>query len=326
MIDQKKCQCSEIFLWCCALVFTIDGAEEITSLVPIQILSGFDNRPIWIGLVNQDRIDASMEWSLADSREFSIEVSDSVGDSTIVVLKRDAIPIVKSLTSEMLAEAVTIEFSEGKSVSGTVVAAKTGIPINEGLVTVQFDETLGIPVPEEESVFAWELEEGGTFEIRGLPAGEHIVTVNALGYMPAQQHVLVELEDQLQELHFQLAKAVHIQGYLFDGHYQAKVEGIIEVVVSPPESQTMEVRTEFDKEGNFILGPFAENVTVELVARTADELRSRQTSVSLPTDDVVIYLFEWFRVKGTVRDRDTGEPFVEFKLSNRGSLRTRYYR
>ena len=316
MINQNKWQFSAIFLWCSVLGLTIDGSVEFTSLMPIQILSGFDNRPIWIGLVNQDRIDASMEWSLADSREFSIEVSDSVGDSTIVVLKRDSIPIVKSLTSEMLAEAVIIEFSEGNSVSGTVVAVKTSMPITEGLVSVQFDETLGIPVPEEESVFAWELEEGGTFEIRGLPAGEHIVTANAPGYMPAQQQLRVELGDQLQELHFQLAKAVHIQGYLFDGHYQAKVEdeGTIDVVVSPPESQTTEVRTEFDNEGNFKLGPFAEDATVELVARTADELRSRPILVTLPTDDIVIYVHQWYRVKGTVRDRDTGEPFVSFKF------------
>ena len=77
--------------------------------------------------------------------------------------------------------------------------------------------------------------------------------------------------------------------------------------------------TEFDKEGNFNLGPFAEDAIVELEARTTDELRSRPTLVSLPTDDIVIYVYEWFRVKGTVRDRDTGEPFVDFKFINRGS-------
>ena len=150
-----------ILLWlaCCVAVF----ADEPIS-VQIKVNSGFDGSPMWVGVVDWDSTDAPMEWSLADSRKFLIEVSDSVGDLTLVVLKRDAMPIVKSLTSEMLAEEVTIEFSDGKSVSGTVVAAKDGIPITEGLVTVQFDETLGIPVPVEESVFAWELEEGGTFE------------------------------------------------------------------------------------------------------------------------------------------------------------------
>lgn len=294
---------------CCVSIY----ADEQTS-VPVNIVNGLDENPIYAALVPHDGTEQTIQWSFADTREFLIEVPETNGDLTLVVLKRDAVPVEKALTSESLAEEVNVKFSEGKFVSGTVVAEKDGVPIPEGLVSVEFDEQLGIPIPEEESVFAWELEEGGTFEIRGLPVGAHIVTVRAPGYMPAQQDVVVEQELGIQELHFQLIKAHHIQGRIVDWRYRTTVEGTFDTVVSPPESQTADIQADFDDEGNFQLGPFAEDAAVELVAHTASELRSRPHEVPVPADDVLIYVYEWIRVLGTVQDRDTGEPIPEFSF------------
>ena len=295
-----------------AIVSCISIYAENRNVVPINVVSGFDDNPILVGVVSQEEDAHSIQWSFANTREFSVEIPERTSGLTLVLLKRDSIPVVKALTSESLAEAITIEFLEGKSVSGTVVAAKDGIPIPEGLVTVEFDEQLGIPIPEKESVFAWKLEEGGAFEIRGLPVGAHIVTVRAPGYMPAQQNVVVELEDEIQELHFQLTKAVHIEGRIVDWRYGTTVEGTFDTVVSPPESQTVDIQSDFDDAGNFQLGPFAEDAAVEFVAHTASELCSRPHEVSVPAEDVVVYVYQWIRLVGTVQDRDTGEPIPEF--------------
>ena len=265
-------------------------------------------------MVPHDGTEQTIQWSFADTREFLIEVPKTNGDLTLVVLKRDAVPVEKALTSESLAEDVNVEFSEGKFVSGTVVAEKDGVPIPEGLVSVEFDEQLGIPIPEEESVFAWELEEGGTFEIRGLPVGAHIVTVRAPGYMPAQQDVVVELEHGIQELRFQLIKAHHIQGCIVDWRYRTTVEGTFDTAVAPPESQTADIQADFDAEGNFQLGPFAEDAVVELVAQTSSQLRSRPIEITVPSDEVIVEVYEWIRVLGTLQDQDSGEPIPEFSF------------
>ena len=292
------------------LNFAVVHAEDV-PLVPVQIASGFDGSPMWVGVA--DGVDNSLRWTYADTREFSVELPDTSGELSLIVLKRNAEPVVVSLTSELQVEGVAIEFSAGKSVSGTVVSAKDGTPITEGMVSVQFDEQLGIPLPEE-LVFAWDFEQDGTFEIRGLPLGAHTVSVLAPGYMPAELQVLVASADQPPELHFQLAKAVHIEGRIVDWRYGTTVEGTFDTVVSPPESQTADIQSDFDDEGNFQLGPFAEDAVVELVAHTASELRSRPHEVSVPAEEVVVYVYQWIRVLGTVQDRDTGEPIPEFSF------------
>lgn len=293
--------------------FAVVNADD-SSLVPVHVAMGFDGNPMWVAVIASDGADDSLEWSVKDTSEFDIEVSDTSSSLTLVVLKKDAVPITIPLTPNFISEGITLEFSEGQSVSGSVVSMKDGTPVTEGLVTVHFDQTLAIPVPEESSVFAWEIEEGSTFEIRGLPAGEHIVTVHAPGYMPAQQHVVVELEEEIQELDFHLTKAVHIQGRLVDWRYRTTVEGSFETVVSPPESQTADIQADFDDEGNFQLGPFAEDAVVELVAHTASELRSRPQEVLVPADDELIFVYQWISVLGTVQDQDTGEPIPEFSF------------
>ena len=297
-----------------AIVSCISIYAENQNVVPINVVSGFDDNPILVGVVSQEEDAHSIQWSFANTREFSVEIPERTSGLTLVLLKRDSIPVVKALTSESLAEAITIEFSEGKSVSGTVVAAKDGIPIPEGLVTVEFDDQLGIPIPEKESVFAWELEEGGTFEIRGLPRGVHTVSVRAPGYMPAEQQIQVDVEGQPPELHFQLTKAHYLRGRIVDWLYKSTVEGTFDVVVSPPESQTAEMRTEFDAAGNFQLGPFAEGAVVELVVNTESNLRSRPIEIAVPADDVVIEVYKWIRVLGTVQDQESGNPIPEYSV------------
>ena len=296
------------------IVSCISIYAENRNVVPINVVSGFDDNPILVGVVSQEEDAHSIQWSFANTREFSVEIPERTSGLTLVLLKRDSIPVVKALTSESLAEAITIEFSEGKSVSGTVVAAKDGIPIPEGLVTVEFDDQLGIPIPEKESVFAWELEEGGTFEIRGLPRGVHTVSVRAPGYMPAEQQIQVDVEGQPPELHFQLTKAHYLRGRIVDWLYKSTVEGTFDVVVSPPESQTAEMRTEFDAVGNFQLGPFAERAVVELVVHTESNLRSRPIEITVPADDLVIEVYKWIRVLGTVLDQESGKPIPEFAV------------
>ena len=315
MTNRPTLECLAVLLWSYIVCFAIGAAAESPISVPVDILSGFDGSPVWVGVVVDDGTDRSIQWSSVETRQFSIEVFESSGNLIFFALKRNSVPVVKLLTSDSISDGITIEFSDGASVSGTVVSVKGSSPISEGLVTVRFDETLDIPLPEDNPVFAWELEEDGTFEIHGLPLGTHTVSVLAPGCMPAAQQIQVEeITDRPLELIFSLAKAVHARGRIVDWTYQATVDGTLEVVVMPLESQTTEVETEFDNDGSFRLGPFAEDAVVEIVARTAHGLRSRPIEVVVPADDIEIEVFQWIRVLGTVQDRDTGDPIPRFSL------------
>ncbi|MXW06700.1 MAG: hypothetical protein F4Z87_00950 [Gammaproteobacteria bacterium] len=300
----------------CSYVLGVSSTtqDETNTSISVLISRGFDNNPVWVGVLPGDESDHSIQWSYANTPSFSVEFANSKIPEKVVILKRDSVPVIQSLAPESTHNGITVEFSKGETVSGSVVSVKEGSLISEGLVKLRFDEKLDIPLPEDSSVFVWRLEENGTFKIQGLPAGEHTVTVLAPGYMPAEQKMLVETEGTPPMLRFQLMKATYIYGSIVDHEYESKVEGTFEVSVTPPESQTTSIETEFDDDLNFKLGPFAEGAALKLVARTENELRSRPTEVIAPADDLQINVFQWIRVLGSVMDRETERPIPEFKL------------
>ena len=313
MINSNAPNLSTFFVLCCISGLALCALGE-SEKVPVEIVSDSDEYSMWVGVGDEDDADQVIQWSHQSSRDFDIEYSVSGGNPILVVLKRDFVPIIRSLPTEVLTDGISVEFSEGESLSGSVVSAKDGSVISEGLVTLQFDEARNIPLPEDIPVFAWELAEDGTFEIRGLPLGEHTVSVLAPGFMPADQTVIVEPENEPQTLQFQLAKAEYIHGRLVDYKYRSRVEGTLDVSVSPLESQTMEFQTEFDNSRNFKLGPFAEDAVVELVAHTSNQMRSHPVEVTVPTEQLVIYVHQWIQVIGSVQDQHTGEPITNFAV------------
>ncbi|MYD44874.1 MAG: DUF2012 domain-containing protein [Gammaproteobacteria bacterium] len=301
-----------VLFFFCLLSSLTNGASSELESIPIIFPSGIDGQHIWVGILAENGSDQSIRWSYVDTLPFSVEFSRNKIPFKMVVLKRDAVPIVESLSPDLIPDGISVEFSKGSSVTGKIVTGKAGLPISEGLVSVQFDETLDIPLPEGNPVFTWDLDEHGAFEIRGLPLGEHTVSVRAQGYMPSEQQVIVEFVGQTQELQFTLSKAEYIHGHIIDYKYRSRVKGSFEVSVSPAESQTTEIKTEFDNNRYFTLGPFAEGASIKLDAKTEDELRSRTIEVSVPTEKLTIYVHRWIRVKGTVQAEDTGEPISEF--------------
>ena len=300
---------------CLIFNFYVTATSETIKSIPVQISSGFDGNPMWVGVWTENQKERASDWSYEDTQSFSVEISSAFGGKRLIILKRDAVPVIQTLTPASISSGITVEFSDGATVSGTVVSVKDGSPVSEGLVSVRLDETLDIPMPEDTAVFVWDLEDGGALEVRGLPPGEHTVSVLAPGYMPAEQQVLVESTDLTHQLNFQLSKAEYIHGRIVDWMYKSVVEGSFDVVVAPSESQTTHVETEFDVEGNFRLGPFAENAVVSLVARTPNRLRSRPIEIAVPADDEKIEVYQWFRVLGAVQDQHTGDPIPQFSIN-----------
>ena len=299
------------------------SSEEATS-ISVKIGSGYDGSEIWGGIVVDGDESTTPNWTSSWESEFSIEVPDAQATMTLVLLKKNAIPVVRRITPTMIKDGFSVEFAEGATIVGTVATRNGSIPITEGEVSITYDESeymFSLPYPD---VFSWDIKEDGSFAIAGIPLGEHTVSVNALGYMPASQTLLVATDDQRLELNYLLPKATYISGHTEVYLERSRVIAEIDVIVTPPESQTEEFTTTYDQEKNFRMGPFAEDAELELVAWLHNGDRSRTKNITLPTEkDVVVWLYDWVRIYGTVQDLETGEPIPEFSLVA-GNVRVEY--
>ena len=207
------------------------------------------------------------------------------------------------------------------SLVGHAADKESGTPISEGMVSIELGGEFSHPLPGDASLSA-EISKDGSFEVVGIPLGEHNVLVTSTGYMPYRGQVHLTEQNQTDIHSLLLTKAAYISGYIGNRHGEI-FQGEFDYVVSPPESQTTPALTSFDAEDRFRLGPFAHGATVELTARTSDGRRSWPMKTSAPNEDFGLWVERWVRVFGTVLDRATGEPVPEFSIvptDNRGAL------
>ena len=303
-----------IFLFGFILCGTSISAAESASIL-VKIGKGHDGSEVWAGVVIEREGASATHWTSSVESQFAIEVPDTHLDGTLWLLKKNALPVVYPLTSELIEKGISIEFVEGGSIVGTVATKKDGIPITEGSLSVTFDENEYKDLVPFSELYMRKIEEDGSFEIRGIPLGAHVVSVVALGYMPATEYVLVTTDDQEIEIDFLLPKAESVTGHMEVYVESKRVIGEIDVVVSPPESQTVEFSTEFDEEKRFRVGPFAEDAELELVASLPNGQRSSPKKITVPIEDeITLWLYDWVRIYGSVQDQETSEPVPEFSL------------
>ena len=299
------------------------AVSEGTS-ISVEIKNGAKGSETWTGVVINDTKSTETRWTKSTESKFQIQVPNTQATLTLVLLKKNAIPVVRPITPTMIKDGFSIEFAQGATIVGTVANQKDSVPISGGVVSITYDEgeyKFSLPDPD---VFSWDIKEDGSFAIAGIPLGEHTVSVNALGYMPASQTLLVATDDQRLELNYLLPKATYINGHTGVYLERSRVIAEIDVMVTPPESQTEEFTTTYDQEKNFRMGPFAEDAELELVAWLHNGDRSRTKNITLPTEkDVVLWLYDWVRIYGTVQDLETGEPIPEFSLVA-GNVRVEY--
>lgn len=300
------------------ILLVLGSAQTATNegeSISVEIRNGAKGSEIWTGVVINDAENAETRWTKSTKSEFSIEVPDTQATLTLVLLKKNAIPVVRPITPAMIKDGFTVEFTEGATIVGTVANQKDSVPIAEGVVSITYDESeYKFSIPDSD-VFSWDINEDGSFAIAGIPWGEHTVSIDAPGYMPASQTLLVTTDGQQLELNYLLPKASHINGHAEVYLGRSRVIAEIDVIVTPSESQTIEFTTTYDDEKNFRMGPFVEDAELEIVAWLHNGDRSRKKNITLPTEkDVVLWLYDWVRIYGTVQDLDTGEPIPELSL------------
>lgn len=274
----------------------------------------------WIGVFDEklDTLTNPSEWISETENVFSLSLPKNREETTLIFLQKDKVPVVIPVTLELIADGLDLDFSEGSVITG-VVTTTAGEPIDDGEVLLNPYHEFDFHLPDP-SLARWEVEDDGSFEIKGLRSGSYTVTAKAPGFMRASTEIEFVSTDQKQELNFQLPRAGYISGQMIDVYY-TKVRGKIDVLVTPPESQTEEISTEFDRDDNFRIGPFAEGVTVELTVTDTESRRSRPHTFQVPTDKVYVVLHRWVKLTGTVEDHDTGEPVEKFQFWTDSELR-----
>ena len=289
-------------------------AEEATT-ISVKIGSAYDGNEIWAGIVIHDEQSVGPQWTSFVESEFLIEVPETESTLSIVLLKKNVVPIVKQITKAHIANGIVAEFSDGATIVGRVVTKTEDTPITEGSMSITLEESEYKFLAPLSDLFEWEIDEDGTFAIHGIPKGEHEVSVTAPGFMPSSSTVLITADDQETEIEFTLPTAEFVNGHMELYRDYVQVIGEIDVVVAPLESQTVEFTVEFDEEKNFRIGPFAEDAEIELSASLPTGQRSWPRKVPLPSDrEITLWLYDWVRITGNVQDKETGEPIQEFTL------------
>ncbi|MCY3541402.1 MAG: carboxypeptidase-like regulatory domain-containing protein [Gammaproteobacteria bacterium] len=294
------------------LSYGLSGAEPNILKVSVHTES-FDDNETWVGVFEEGVTlsSDSISWSRESTPEFFVTVS-SERDISLVFLKKNCVPIVQSLTPELLEAGLNLKFSRGVSIFG-VVTMVSGESLPEGRVSIDrlHDVEFNTPYPE---LLSWEIEEDGTFEIHGLrPNFEYLVTADAPGFMPAIAETTLSTDETRREVNFQLAKATFITGHIVD-RFGTKIRVELDAVVSPLESQTTDVHTEFDDDDDFRIGPFAEGAAIALTAHDDLDRRSKVVEVQTPTDNVKLLVLRWIPFSGTVQNEETGEAVEEFQI------------
>ena len=307
-------------------LFSLSIRGDDSHQVDIRIVDDSGNQSeTWIGVFDKklDTFTNPSEWIFENENIFLLSLPKNREDITLISLQKDKVPVVILVTLELIAEGLDVEFSEGSVITG-VVTTTTGEPIDDGEVLLNPYREFDFPLPDP-SLAMWEVEDDGSFEIKGLKSSSYTVTAKAPGFMRANTEIEFVSTAEERELNFQLPRAGYISGRMIDVYY-TKVRGDIDVQVIPPENQTEEINVKFDHDDNFRTGPFAEGVTVELTATDTEGRKSRPHTFQVPADKVDVVLHRWVKLTGTVEDQDTGEPVEKFQFwtdsERRGMLPT----
>lgn len=309
------------------LVSTTSISTRGLDSLKISFIEGCDNQPVWIGVSDEENSGNSVGWMTIESCANTVEVSEVTADATVVVLKRDALPIVQNLSSLDFKRGLKIQFSTGTTVNGSVASRKDGTFVNEGKVSLRFDKELDLPLPDDTTIFSWEIGQNGTFSIQGLPGGEHTVLISSPGYLLVEE--LIDFPDQKEttELPILLDKAVFVTGRIVEYSNvvsdRPNLRGEIDVLSLTPSDQLEAIFTKFDKDLKFTIGPFPEDGMVELRARVPDGRKSWPSEVNAPHEDIKLTVQRWVRVYGNVQDRITDKPVSKFSL-HAGSVITEF--
>lgn len=297
--------------------------EELPALAVLIVPEQIDGSEIWYGLFKGDITDRSslLYWLQSRDHNLVLPLNGNRDNLTLVVLKKGSVPNILSLTSELIDQGVSIEFSAGGSVHGHVVSME-GEPIKDASLKVSYPREVRFSMPES-TTLDWEVDDEGSFRIDGLPEGSNTVIATALGFMPSKPtEVRIEQKDESLERNFRLARAVHISGRILDTD-DSVVAGNVDA--SFDSEQQLNLELHFDVDGEFRIGPFAENSHVDLTARSPDGRRSEPQRVLAKTDASVELILVDHRtlMRATVSDSETGELIDEFEFrANRNNRRT----
>lgn len=292
------------------------GEDDSRSIDVRVTADSFDGNEIWVGVVRANENSSLNEdsWIRENAREFSVAIPTDIENTTLVFLKKNFLPVTVPLTADLVEDRFELEFTRGISIFGNV-SNTSGVPITEGRVSL--DRILPFEfVPPDPDLLSWAIAEDGTFEMHGLRSKlKYVVTATAPEYMPGLEEAVLSTDETQREVSFELARATYITGRIVD-RYETVVRGEFNTVVTPIESQTTEILTKFDRDDHFRIGPFAEDVTVELVAHDERDRRTRVVEVQTPMEGVQMLMLRWVPVTGEVQNRDNGEPVEEFQVAS----------
>lgn len=315
-------------LLCIALMSVSVTADKELKISGRVVASDSGTDVVWIGIFASPLEPGAeaIDWFSVQDQSFAVSRSNvEVEEVVLVALRKNAVPILKTLTADSGAtEDLSLEFEEGKVLRGTL-ASTDGIEVPDAsLMIAPREDVFPFQFPDEVQ-FEWTSNHDGSFAIAGLIPGRYQVQA-ASPYIRTEKFNVRVLEGETAHQELVLKDAYFVQGRILDktgeGVADAEVSSYFHIAFL---NDYITLTSTSLTTGDFQVGPFVLGQDLQVSARDLEGGSSYANRVYSGDHDVKLVLSKMVTVQGTVLDSATGFPLEGFMLQAHGQGWVREY-
>ncbi len=250
---------------------------------------------VWIGVFEMPlRPDGdAVSWTRVESSKFTLNIP-SAEKVQLVALRKDSLPIVRSIRPASIDRQIDLKFQDGNSVEG-VVLSTDGFPVSMAILRLDRADLPNMPIPKHVQT-VWNSDAEGRFKIGGLaPRTEHAIEVE-LSYVPNETFAAKISNRKLRRLELRLSDAHFVQGHVEDFEQARVSDATVAFRLLRERRSTLNTAT--DANGEFQVGPFVRSEKVWLRARHDERGTSERLLATSGERGVVLVITPLVQVVG----------------------------
>lgn len=309
--------CAAIFAW------SSYGNETTSVKVYIDSYQSEDNE-IWIGVFagSPEQLSEEGQWLLVESEEFNLDIP-VVDEVLLVALRKDAVPIVQTISQQSAIKLINLKFERGITFHGLLMSTDD-FPVADASLTLSRPDLPQIEIPDRAQP-QWTSDSDGNLSIGGLVAARYGINVD-LPFIPNESFSVQVSENSESPYELRMGNAYFVAGRVVDhdgaGVQDAEVDTRPFIAFLDAYRGIVQMS---GADGRFKLGPFVQGQDMRLSARHEDSGSTYDHNVIAGLHGMKLVLSKMVQVRGLVIDGVTRSPVDEFVFKTYGQGWTREY-